>query len=181
MISVSTKTGDKGQTSLANGQRLGKNDPVFGVIGSLDELNSWLGLVVASFGDNFPESKQHLLKIQDTLFYIGAELALSPKAKLKEADLAQLETISEKLQASMADNWHTLFLLPGGTILGAHLDIARTVARRVEREAIIYHQVRPVSQTVLKYLNRLSDYLYVLRCDVNQKQEYAEREFKSSK
>lgn len=181
MLSVSTKTGDKGQTSLANGQRLDKDDPVFEVIGGLDELNSWLGLVVASFSDNFPESKKHLLKIQDTLFYIGAELALSPKAKLKEADLAELETVSEKLQASMADNWHTLFLLPGGTILGAHLDIARTIARKVERQAIGYCKVRPVSRTVLKYLNRLSDYLYVLRCDVNQRLEYKEKEFRSNK
>ncbi len=179
--SVSTKTGDKGTTSLANGERVSKTDPVFEVIGTLDELNSWLGLVVAKLETSFPETKKYLLKIQDTLFYVGAELAKSPKAKLKEKDLQELEKISEELQKQMSDGWHTQFLLPGGTEIGAYLDIARTVARRVERLTLSYSQDHQVSQTVLKYLNRLSDYLYVVRCDVNQRLEYKEQEFKNIK
>ena len=77
----------------------------------------------------------------------------------------------------MADDWHHKFLLPGGTVIGANLDIARTVCRRAERAVVSLdgeQQVRPV---VLRYLNRLSDYLYILRCFINHALEYQEKQF----
>ena len=177
-ISISTKTGDKGQTSLANGMRVSKTDPVFEVIGTLDELNSWLGLVVAELGEAFTKQGAFLQEVQDTLFYIGAELAQSPKAALSNKSLTKLEKTAQELQDLLADDWTTKFLLPGGTVVGGHLDIARTVCRRCERHVLGYAQEQHVSETVRKYLNRLSDYLFILRCFVNDQLEYQEKKFK---
>lgn len=177
MISISTKTGDKGVSSLANGERVNKDDLIFEVIGNLDELNSWLGLVVVKMGSEFADHKKYVLELQDTLFYIGAEVAQSSKAKLKQAALTKLETEAQNIQESMKDGWHTQFVLPGGTELGAHLDIARTVCRRCERSMVHLHSQRPVNQMLIKYINRLSDYLYLLRCYVNHAQEYPEQLF----
>lgn len=147
------------------------------VIGTLDELNSWLGLVAAHCGTEFPQQRKVLYTIQDTLFYIGAELAQSPKAKLQKRALSALEKQADELQMSMAEDWHTKFLLPGGTVLGSYLDVARTVSRRLERRVVTLQREQVVSPVVLQYLNRLSDYLYLLRCFVNHLVEYAEQQF----
>lgn len=183
VISVTTKTGDRGQSSLANGRRLSKSDLHFEVVGNLDELNSWLGLVVVKLGSAFAETKTYLETIQDTLFYIGAEVAASPKARLKQSALEKLEATTQKMQEALADDWHTRFILPGGTELGAHLDLARTVCRRAERSLTLLSEQaqaeggEALNPILLKYLNRLSDYLYVLRCFVNDQQGYSEKEF----
>lgn len=176
-ITISTKTGDTGTSGLANGERLGKDDPVFSVIGELDELNSWLGVVAASFDKRFAAQQAHVYEIQDTLFYIGAQLARSPKVKLTAAALSKLERRANRLQISMADGWHTKFLLPGGTVLGGYIDVARTVCRRAERAVVAYSKQAAVAPLILKYMNRLSDYLYLLRCFVNLALEYKEQEF----
>lgn len=177
MISVSTKKGDKGTTTLIEGQRLDKDELVFEVIGNLDELNSWLGLIVASLDSNFPQVKKFLLKVQNNLFYMGAEFAGSTKTKLQKTDLEELEKVADGLQHVMDANWHTKFLLPGGTVLGSYTDIARTVCRRTERAAVAYTKTNKISPTLIKYLNRLSDYLYILRCYFNQRLEYTEHPF----
>ncbi|MBL8015598.1 MAG: cob(I)yrinic acid a,c-diamide adenosyltransferase [Candidatus Doudnabacteria bacterium] len=178
-ISITTKTGDRGESGLANGQRLGKDSAVFEVIGNLDEVNSWLGLVAAKLGEAFAPHKQFLYQVQDTLFYIGAEIARSPKAKLQVQAVKDLEHQQALLTKELEDNWHTKFLLPGGTELGGYLDVARTVARRAERSTLAYHRQEPVSDIVIQYLNRLSDYLYLLRCFVNQQEQYTEKEFEA--
>jgi cob(I)alamin adenosyltransferase len=181
MLSISTKTGDLGESGLANGQRLPKHSLVFEVLGSLDELNSWLGVVVAELVDS--DFSQHtlqrafLLKVQDTLFYIGAELAQSPKTRLKKSALSALEKTSAELQENMRAEWTTTFLLPGGSLLAAHIDVARAVSRRVERVVVQYARTTLVSPLVLQYLNRLSDYLYLLRCEVNLTKKVGEKPF----
>lgn len=180
-ISISTKTGDGGESGLANGQRLGKDQPIFEVIGTVDELNSWLGLVAAKLAQSFTPHQQFLFKIQDTLFYIGAEIALAPKTKLSQTAVKQLEKKADALQQSMSKDWHTKFLLPGGTELGGYLDVARTVCRRCERLLVAFSQQQKVSPVVLRYINRLSDYLYLLRCFVNQQEQYVEKKFDSKK
>ncbi len=179
-ISISTKTGDDGTTGLANGIRVRKDAPIMEVIGTLDELNSWLGLIAAQAGSEFPAQRNYLYDIQDTLFYIGAEVAQSPKTKLQKKSLTALEKQADQLQAAMAEGWHTKFLLPGGTVLGSYLDIARTVSRRLERRVITLQQEQHTSEIVLQYLNRLSDYLYLLRCFVNTAVEYREQQFEVS-
>jgi cob(I)alamin adenosyltransferase len=186
VIQISTKTGDTGISGLANGQRLAKDQLVFEVVGSLDEVNSWLGVVVAHFDPNFATSvnksggtnlKEQLLHIQNTLFYIGAEVAGSPTAQLEAAELTKIEQWSELLQHQLADNWTTKFLLPGGSPLGAWLDVTRTVCRRCERVLVSYKSQATVRPLLLQYMNRLSDYLYLLRCYANQEVLFQERPF----
>jgi cob(I)alamin adenosyltransferase len=195
VISVTTKTGDRGESGLANGHRLSKANIHFEVVGNLDELNSWLGLVVvkldhlASAPVETQEYVAYLQQVQDTLFYIGAEVAQSPKARLKKSALDQLEKNAAALQDALADDWHTRFVLPGGTEVGAWLDIARTVCRRAERSMVLLQQQSAVdlvknqlefNPMLVKYLNRLSDYLYLLRCFLNDQLGYDEKEFEVS-
>lgn len=189
LIQISTKTGDHGETGLASGHRLAKDALVFEVVGTLDELNSWLGVVLSHVDTSFAthtkqtesqHAKERLYHIQDTLFFLGAEIAGSPNAKLAAGELEQVEEWSDELQTKMAENWTTQFLLPGGTPLGAWMDIARTVCRRCERVLVSYSREVAVRPLLLQYLNRLSDYLYVLRCWANQELSYAEKPFKST-
>lgn len=180
-ISVSTKTGDKGTTSLANGERVGKDSLIFEVIGNLDELNSWLGLVAVKMEHEFGSYRDYILELQDTLFYIGAEIAQSPKAKLKQSALTKLEKNADAIQEMMKDGWHTKFVLPGGTELGGWLDITRTVCRRCERSLVRLDAERQLNPMLIKYINRLSDYVYLLRCFVNHALEYPEQLFEAKK
>lgn len=176
MVNVSTKTGDKGETSLANGQRVAKDDLVVELIGTLDELNSQLGLVRAKLNLVLKESTdQELLAqeriiflIQKQLFVLGAYVAQAD-IKLSVDFLQKIEQQSTNLQDLMADNWHSRFVLPGGHEVAALLDIARSVCRRLERTSVTYQRKHPVDDLLLKTINRLSDYLYVLRCFVNEK------------
>jgi len=194
MISISTKTGDQGQTSLANGKRVPKHSLVMEFIGGLDELSSWLGLIVAELREKEADlakaatekfsataMRADLEKIQQQLYEISAEVAQYPGKKYQEADLADLEAKADVLQEQLADDWHRQFLFPGGTVLGGYFDVARTVARRVERVGFKLSEVTTVSPVILKFLNRLSDYLYLLRCQINQLQQYQEKELKSKK
>lgn len=190
LIQISTKTGDKGETGLASGHRLAKDAQVFEVVGTLDELNSWLGVVLTQYEPLHMTSlhkstnKQlidRLYHIQNTLFYIGAEIAGSPTAKFEDQELSELEEWSDSLQQQMAANWTTQFLLPGGTQLGAWLDVTRTVCRRCERVLISYSREVAVRPILLQYLNRFSDYLYVIRCYVNQELSYQEKPFQAAK
>jgi cob(I)alamin adenosyltransferase len=190
LIKISTKTGDRGETGLASGHRLAKDAQVFEVVGTLDELNSWLGVVIAQYEpvqatllDKSADAqvKERLYHIQNTLFYIGAEIAGSPSATLADTELRQLEDWSDALQQQMAANWTTQFLLPGGTKIGAWVDIARTVCRRCERVLVSYSREVSMRPLLLQYLNRLSDYLYILRCYVNQELSYQEKPFQAEK
>ncbi len=181
MQSVSTKTGDKGESGLANGQRLSKSNLIFEVLGTLDELNSHLGLCAVKLSAS--PSQKILFEIQDTLFHIGAEIAGSHKTLLHKKKLEQLEAQVHLLQTELEKDgqWATKFLLPGGSEEGAYLDIARTVCRRCERLIVSYSLQENVSPRILQYINRLSDFLYVLRCTVNAQLGSAERPFEVEK
>lgn len=179
LIKVTTKTGDLGESGLITGERLPKSDALFVAIGDVDELNSWLGLIATKFDKRFGKHQKFIYSIQDTLFYLGAELAGSKRTKLTNQMVEELEEHSDRLQSQMADDWHSKFLLPGGTELGGYLDLARTVCRRCERAVVGLASKRLVRPVVLRYLNRLSDYLYILRCYVNHALEYPEKIFVS--
>ena len=181
MNSISTKTGDCGQTSLANGQRVAKDSLVIEVIGTLDELNSWIGLVIAHSQSNLRAQKQVLEQVQQDLYQLSAVIAQAPRIKFKKPALNRLEKQSELLQSSMGNNWHNKFLYPGGTRLASQLDVTRTVCRRCERLVFKYAQQKTVPALILQYLNRLSDYLYVLRCYINLDQKYSEKQFTPEK
>lgn len=183
MSNISTKTGDQGESSLADGQRLPKNSLVFQAVGDLDELNTWLGIVVNRLGtaDKLPadvsQHRQFLIKIQRALFQIGAELAQAKSDPISQKFLKQIEAESNRLQQAMAADWVQKFVLPGGTETAAWLDVARTVCRRAERSLVALNQKKKIRQLLLKIINRLSDYLYVLRGYLNQQAEYQEKVF----
>ena len=184
-MSLFTGKGDQGTTKLfdsKSGERISKASAVSEALGTLDELNSWLGRVAAQLrpaagdGQSLPHFR-HLLYIQDNLFRLGAELASSPQVRLPATFLTKLERTTKRLQRQLEPNWASKFLLPGGSSVAADVDIARAVCRRLERELAIYSQDQPVRPAVSRTVNRLSDYLFVLRVALNVEQEVEEQLF----
>lgn len=184
MKKIYTKTGDQGKTALINGERLPKNSLVFEVLGTLDEFNASLGLVILQFqaiekNDLFLKEKNLLVNLQNELFKLGAEIAASTKVKLDSQFVKKLETEIDFLQDNLGANWHYKFVLPGGSELGAFLDLSRTICRRLERRMVSLDNERDVREVVLQFLNRTSDYLYTLRTWVNKELNTQEIEFKA--
>ena len=161
---IYTKTGDKGQTSLIGGSRVPKHHIRIESYGTVDELNSFIGLIRDQEID--AHSKEILIEIQDRLFTIGASLASDPdKSKmkipdLKEEDILLLEQEMDKMDESLPEM--KSFVLPGGHTTVSYCHIARCVCRRAERLTIHLSENSFVADLVIKYLNRLSDYLFVL-------------------
>ncbi len=170
MKRVYTRSGDKGETGLIGGSRVPKNHPRIEAYGTVDELNSWIGVVRATLTDLPAEAatplRQHLEFIQHRLFALGADLATPAKdarigSPLFQAeDVAWVERTIDAFSASLPPL--TQFLLPAGNRLVATLHVARTVARRSERAVLSLHQVEPLIGQELRYLNRLSDLLFVM-------------------
>jgi len=170
-MKIYTKTGDKGTTALFGGTRVPKHHIRIESYGTVDELNSHIGLIR---DQNIDESyKQILVDIQDKLFTVGAVLATDPeKAILKSGEKRlNIPTISEKnikLLENQIDSMNnslppmTHFVLPGGHQTVSFCHIARCVCRRAERLATALYDLEPFEETTLQYLNRLSDYLFVL-------------------
>jgi cob(I)alamin adenosyltransferase len=165
-MKIYTKTGDKGTTGLAGGTRVVKHHIRIDSYGTIDELNSWLGLIRGQEVDR--TSYETLLRVQNTLFTIGALLASDPGNKkrrgnfpeLEEADTLHLEEAIDRMNESLPPITH--FILPGGHPLVSHCHIARTVCRRAERLISALNEKTPVNKEILVYINRLSDYLFVL-------------------
>lgn len=181
---VYTRTGDKGTTSLVGGIRIGKADIRLEAYGTVDELNSHLGLLAAhlSAGDkNLPDSDKNLPdsddrrtieQIQSILFNIGTHLAtdlsrapLYPSARLPEDAITRLEDEIDRTLAMLPEAQG--FVLPGGTIAAAQAHICRTVCRRAERRVVALAAEAEVGPEIQTYLNRLSDYLFVLAKKLN--------------
>ncbi len=170
-MKVYTKTGDQGTTALFGGTRVPKHHIRIDSYGTVDELNSHIGLIRDQQID--PISVEILLHIQDRLFTVGAVLATDPeKATLKsgkdrlnipkvdEEDIELLEKEMDRMDAELPQMTH--FVLPGGHTTVSYCHIARCVCRRAERLATALYEIEPFDQHTLKYLNRLSDYLFVL-------------------
>lgn len=183
MKKIYTKTGDRGNTALINGERLPKNSLVFEVLGTLDEFNASLGLVILKF-ETVPQSKilikekNMLINLQNELFKLGAEIAASPKVKLDDQFVIYLEKEMDFLQKDLGNNWRYKFVLPGGSEISAFLDLSRTICRRLERRLVSLDNERDVREVVLQFVNRISDYLYALRTWVNKELKTEEIEFK---
>lgn len=163
-MKIYTKGGDKGQTSLANGKRVDKCDLRLIAYGTVDELNSLLGLAI-SFIEN-DKIKKVIYKIQNDLFELGADLATPldyDKIPVKRIDNIFVEFI-EKMIDYYDEKLPELrnFILPGGSIASSYMHYARTVCRRAEREVSLLMKNENINQMVLVYLNRLSDLLFVL-------------------
>ncbi len=167
MTRIYTRTGDEGETSLFGGRRVPKHDPRVGAYGAIDELNAVLGVARAARPD--PGIDAVLEQVQHHLFDIGAELATAPDAAPGAAAHAPrvLPSWVESLERDIdrfEDGLPPLreFILPGGTPVAAHLHLARTVARRAEREVVALAARESLNPELLKYVNRLSDLLFVL-------------------
>ena len=175
MISITrvyTRTGDRGETSLVGGQRVPKDSPRIVAYGTIDELNAIVGIVRTFNEEHLAAGEHHrrldkvLRKIQNELFDLGSELATPAAAeydgmfKVGEAEVAALEQLMDECQTELAPL--KSFTLPGGGRLNAYLHQARTVCRRAEREILTLSRAEPVSESVLRYVNRLSDAFFVL-------------------
>jgi cob(I)alamin adenosyltransferase len=170
-VKIYTRTGDTGETSLFSGARARKDDPRVEAYGAVDELNAWLGFVIAS--PVGPSLDAELVQIQRDLFALAAQLAdpsdkLAPrvtKAIVGDPDILRLEQLIDRLEEKLPPLRR--FILAGGTAAGASLHIARTVCRRAERRMVaIDPSVDPV---LLRYINRLSDLLFVMARAVNHR------------
>ena len=163
---IYTKTGDEGNTSLIGGTKVAKSHFRIESYGNVDELNSHIGLVMDLLEEE--TSRKTLREIQDRLFTIGSSLACDPdkEAKLripdlKETDVELLEKEIDKMNESLPEM--KAFILPGGSVAVSAIHIARCVCRRAERGCVRLHEEHMfVDPLVIKYLNRLSDYLFVL-------------------
>ncbi|NNK75903.1 MAG: cob(I)yrinic acid a,c-diamide adenosyltransferase [Maribacter sp.] len=170
-MKIYTKTGDKGTTALFGGTRVSKHNIRIDSYGTIDELNAWLGLIRDQKIDS--HSKKIIAIIQDKLFTLGAILATDPeKAVLKSGkerlniptisatDIELLEIEMDAMNESLPTMTH--FILPGGHTIVSYCHIARTVCRRAERMTTYLFEKEPFEENVLSYINRLSDYLFVL-------------------
>lgn len=159
---IYTKTGDKGTTSLANGERVSKTDARLEAYGTVDELNSWVGLVRAGLCDNGQCSvDEQLCWVQNKLFNLGAALSCAPGEWISAEDVRQLELWIDAMQAELPQP--RAFVLPAGGEAVARCQVSRTVCRRAERwiEGLRVTD-DGLWETELKFTNRLSDYLFVL-------------------
>jgi cob(I)alamin adenosyltransferase len=170
-MKIYTKTGDSGTTALFGGTRVSKHHIRIESYGTVDELNSHIGLIRDQ--DINPSYKEVLIEVQDRLFTVGAVLATPPeKEKLKNgqsrlqnlgiiaSDIEYLENQIDQMEEALPPMTH--FVLPGGHTTVSYCHIARCVCRRAERLAVHLNDIEPTDEKVITYLNRLSDYLFVL-------------------
>lgn len=164
---IYTRTGDQGETHLASGERVAKDSPRLECYGCVDELNSFVGAAAVSALDHsaLAPLAAILTRIQHELFNLGSILATTPEhvhpkqARIAEADIAQLESEIDAMNAALPPL--RSFVLPGGARINTDLHIARTVCRRAERLLVTAARQLPIDPVNLRYLNRLSDALFV--------------------
>jgi cob(I)alamin adenosyltransferase len=168
---VYTRQGDSGETSLAGGQRVPKDSPRLEAYGTVDELNSFVGVARATLGSMEEQAPKLadltpiLLRVQHELFNLGSILATLPEdvhvkqARITRAEIDQLEVEMDRMNEDLSPL--RSFVLPGGCRLNAELHVCRTVCRRAERAAVALARVEPVPPEAVRYLNRLSDAFFV--------------------
>ena len=159
---IYTRGGDQGETSLGDGSRVSKLDCRIGAFGTVDELNSAIGLVLA--GDLPGAMREPLVQIQNELFDVGADLSVpwgvTDRLRVEQSMIDGLERLCDDFNADLAEL--RSFVLPGGTEASARLHVARTICRRAERDVLLGAQEVDLNPLVLRYLNRLSDLLFIL-------------------
>lgn len=168
-MKIYTKTGDDGTTGLFGGGRVSKASARIECYGTVDELNSVIGVVLSR--ECSPECRRYLTTVQYTLFVLGADLATPHDAKAKvdrieEQHATQVELWIDELDAQLQPLKY--FILPGGTESAASLHVARTVCRRAERLCVAANDTEDLGDAVVHYLNRLSDFLFMLARWENQ-------------
>ncbi|HXG52573.1 MAG TPA: cob(I)yrinic acid a,c-diamide adenosyltransferase [candidate division Zixibacteria bacterium] len=181
---VYTRGGDTGQTSLVGGKRVAKDSPRIEAYGTVDELNSVVGLARAFNAENLAAGEAHrfveevLCRIQDELFDVGSELATPPESyragmvRIGAGEVARLEKLIDRCQVDLDPL--PSFVLPGGSRVGAALHQCRTVCRRAEREILRLSRTEPVGPGMIQYFNRLSDLFFVLSRWINKQTGHPE-------
>lgn len=173
-MKIYTGTGDKGQTSLIGGTRVNKNDVRVAAYGTVDELNSFIGLLVGFLPVD--ENKEFLLSVQNTLFDLGNVLALDITApniekyniSFDREEIIKLENEIDRLSESLPPL--KLFVIPGGTQVASLCHVCRTISRRAEREFYTMSEYFQVNSEIFIYINRLSDYFFILSRFFNKKE-----------
>ena len=159
---IYTRGGDQGETSLGDGSRVSKLDCRIGAFGTVDELNSAIGVVLA--GDVPEVMREPLARIQNELFDVGADLSVpwgvTDRLRVEQPMIDALEQLCDDFNADLTEL--RSFVLPGGTEAAARLHVARTICRRAERDVLLGAQEVDLNPLVLRYLNRLSDLLFIL-------------------
>lgn len=161
---IYTRTGDDGSTGLGDGTRVPKDHPRVEAYGTVDELNSVVGLLLCE--PLSEELQAALTQIQHTLFDLGGELSIPGRQVLTDAQTTELEQLLDRLNADLAPLKE--FILPGGSRAAAICHVARSVCRRAERQVYTLSRQERVSPASLKYLNRLSDLLFVMARAINR-------------
>jgi cob(I)alamin adenosyltransferase len=177
-VKIYTRTGDTGETSLFGGTRVSKSDPRVDAYGEVDEVNAFVGFALASLSgrpdaSSFADISDALVQIQRDLFALGARLAdpadkisaRVTKAALHDVDIERLEQLIDRLEADLPALAH--FILAGGIEAGAVLHVARAVCRRAERRMVTLQP--PIDEILIRYINRLSDLLFVMARAVNHR------------
>ena len=162
LTKIYTRTGDDGSTGMADGSRVAKDDLLIQAIGEVDELNSQLAVLVSHVPDDFNGA---IFEIQNELFNVGAELSMG-QAMIEHS---HVETLEKSLDA-LNENLPPLkeFILPGGGLAASHCHVARAVCRRVERSLVSLNNQKKLNGYLMAYVNRLSDYLFVLARAIGQ-------------
>ena len=161
---IVTRTGDAGTTGLGDGSRTTKDSLRIDSIGEVDELNSGLGVLLC---EELPENiRVALLDIQNDLFDLGGELCLPGMNVMKDAQVARLEGLADEFNADLP--MLKEFILPGGTRAAALTHLSHTVCRRAERSMVRLHNAEPLSEAARRYINRLSDLLFILGRALNR-------------
>jgi cob(I)alamin adenosyltransferase len=172
---IYTRTGDDGSTGLADGSRVAKDDLLLQAIGDVDELNSYLAVLVYHAPKKFLPS---IKLIQNELFNVGAELAMN-RPVIKQESIDWLENSLDELNAHLSPLKE--FILPGGGLAASHCHVARSVCRRVERTLVSLDKHKSLNIYLKAYINRLSDYLFVLARAIGQQQGEDEVYWKSDR
>ena len=182
-MKIYTKTGDKGETSLFGGKRVPKDSLRIEAYGTVDELNSILGIVRSKNPND--EIENILSSLQDDLFVLGADLAtpLTHQSKfiprISKVHVQRLEKTIDRLEKKLPPL--KIFILPGGSVAGSHLHFARTVCRRAERNTVRLSRNENIGEMVMAYLNRLSDLLFVMARYANHLKGKSEEKWVSGK
>ena len=164
LTKIYTRTGDQGKTGLADGSRVDKFNARIESLGNIDELNSIIGIVLT---EKIPDDKKAILeKVQHDLFDIGGELSIPNHIKIDDKKIDYLEKNLDEMNKDLQSLEE--FILPGGSKISSYCHLARTVCRRVERNLFKLAQTDKVNEASLKYINRLSDMLFVLARFLNK-------------
>lgn len=170
-MKIYTRTGDKGKTSLIGGKRVSKTHQRLEAYGTIDELNAHIGLLLAQLPADESE-RTTLLQVQNILFVVGAQLATPPEVSSPLAVtpemLSTLEEAIDRIEAALPSL--KAFVLPGGTQAASQCHVCRTVCRRAERRVLALASRATIPSELTSYLNRLSDYLFVLSRKINNEQ-----------